>query len=114
MRELAALRLEEAKLASRAEIASGDLVEPLCGLAPARLADVTHVWHLAAIYDLAVPAARAEAVNVRGTENVLDLCVRLPALERLIYFSTVVVAGRRTGVVLESELDGSAGFFNHY
>jgi nucleoside-diphosphate-sugar epimerase len=116
MREAAAARLEDANLLVRSEILCGDLVDPTLGLEHARerLSGVTHVWHLAAIYDLAVPASRAYAVNVDGTKHILDFCARLPNLLRLVYFSTVVVSGDRTGRVLESDLEAGQGFFNHY
>ena len=43
------------------------------------LDDVDEVWHLAAVYDLAVPPEVARRVNVDGTARVLDLCRALPA-----------------------------------
>ena len=74
--------------------------------------DVVH--HLAAIYDLAVPAEIAQRVNVEGTGNVLDFCRDAERLERLNYVSTAYVAGDRTGVAYEHELDLGQGFKNHY
>src|SRR5690606_36045865 len=74
----------------------------------------THVWHLAAIYDLAVPEPIAYRVNVLGTANVLDFCEDCDDLARLDYVSTCYVSGTRTGVVRESELDEGQQFKNHY
>src|SRR5688500_13789269 len=52
----------------RVEILAGDIAERRLGLADtdwARLiAEVTHVFHLAAIYNLAVPEEVAQRVNV--------------------------------------------------
>ncbi len=76
--------------------------------------DVVQVFHLAAIYNLAVPLDIAEKVNVAGTGNVLDLCASCQQLERLNYVSTAYVAGDRTGVVYEHELTLGQGFKNHY
>lgn len=76
--------------------------------------NVTHVFHLAAIYDLAVPREIAFKVNVRGTENVNEWVRTLPNLERYTYFSTAYVAGMREGKLLETELVRPPRFKNHY
>lgn len=102
----------------RIEVIAGDIAEPRLGLGADRYerlgAEVTTVHHLAAIYDLAVPAAIAHRVNVEGTGNVLAFCRDADRLERLNYVSTAYVAGDRTGVVYEHELDRGQGFKNHY
>jgi len=72
------------------------------------------VWHLAAIYDLAVDEQVAYRVNVVGTSHILDFCEALRNLVRLNYVSTCYVAGERDGLVLESELDVGQGHKNHY
>ena len=58
-------------------------------------AETHDVWHIAAIYDLAVRQSIAHAINVDGTRNVLDLCESLPSFERLMYIATCYVAGDR-------------------
>jgi thioester reductase-like protein len=102
----------------RLEVVSGDIGEPRLGLGDAdhdRLqAEVRHVFHLAAIYDLAVPLEVAQRVNVEGTGNVVDFCHAAEALDRLVYISTAYVAGMRTGVVYEHELVMGQAFKNHY
>ena len=102
----------------RLEIMAGDIAEPRLGLSDedyARLcAEVRHVFHLAAIYNLAVPLTLAQRVNVDGTGNVVDLCRAAKSLERLVYVSTAYVAGMRTGVVYEHELVMGQEFKNHY
>ena len=64
----------------RLEILVGDIADRRLGLGDedyARLAgEVTHVHHLAAIYDLAVPLELAQRVNVDGTGNVLEFAWR--------------------------------------
>lgn len=77
-------------------------------------ADVTHVFHLAAIYDLAVPEMIAEKVNVQGTRQVNHWVKALPKLERYIYFSTAYVSGNREGRIYENELQVGQSFRNHY
>ncbi len=102
----------------RIEIVAGDIGERRLGLSNddyERLAaETTVAYHLAAAYDLAVPAHVAQRVNVEGTGHVLDLCRRCERLERLNYVSTAYVAGLRRGVVYEHELALGQQFPNHY
>jgi thioester reductase-like protein len=102
----------------RIELLTGDISRQGLGLQAAHLErlqrDTVQVFHLAAIYNLAVPFDLAEKVNVAGTGNVLELCARCQQLERLNYVSTAYVAGDRTGVVYEHELALGQGFKNHY
>ena len=104
--------------AGRWFVVTGDIRRPDLGMTPAALervrADVTRVWHLAAVYDLTVGEGLARAVNVQGTVEVLDLCERLPRLAALLYISTCYVAGDRIGHVWEDELECGQGFANHY
>src|SRR5271167_5240284 len=64
--------------ADRLEIVSGDITDARLGLNDSDYerfrADVQYVFHLAAIYNLAVPFSVAHHVNVEGTGNVLGLC----------------------------------------
>jgi thioester reductase-like protein len=102
----------------RIEVLSGDIAERDLGLADdvrERLTEETTVaYHLAAIYNLAVPYDLAQRVNVDGTGNVLNLLRRCKQLERFNYVSTAYVAGDRHGVVYEHELNQGQGFKNHY
>ena len=102
----------------RLEIVSGDITEARLGLSESvyeRLAaDTDYVFHLAAIYNLAVPLAVAQRVNVEGTANVLTFSRSAQQLKRLAYVSTAYVAGKRTGVVYEHELAMGQDFKNHY
>ena len=69
--DLAARRAEElaaadASLAGRVHLVDGDITQPGLGLDGRGLDDVTEVWHLAAVYDLAVERELAVRVNVAG------------------------------------------------
>lgn len=107
-----------ADIGDRVDVVVGDITDRRLGLSDADrervLAETTHAFHLAAIYDLAVPEALAQRVNVDGTGNVLELCAACERLERLAYVSTAYVAGLRHGVVYEHELNLGQGFKNHY
>lgn len=71
-------------------------------------------WHLAAIYDLAVPRELAWKVNVEGTKGVNEFLLTLPSVERYMYFSTAYVAGAREGILYENELIRPKRFKNFY
>jgi thioester reductase-like protein len=114
----AARAVADSIVGDRIELVAGDITDRRLGLEPTdydRLAEqARRVFHLAAIYDLAVPLEVAQRVNVDGTGNVLDFCRAASGLERLAYVSTAYVAGDRTGVVYEHELVMGQGFKNHY
>ncbi|HZH33858.1 MAG TPA: SDR family oxidoreductase [Pyrinomonadaceae bacterium] len=76
--------------------------------------ETTDVFHLAAIYDLGVAREPALRVNVEGTQNVNAFVRQIKNLNRYNYISTCYVAGKRTGVILETELEHEAGFRNFY
>ena len=111
-----------AQLSGRSEgdfqIVEGDIRES--GLALSALdrelvqQQTTRVFHLAAVYDLAVPEDVALRVNAGGTRNVVELARSLPHLRQFHHVSTCYVAGKREGVILESELRHDAGYRNFY
>ncbi|MGE7917651.1 SDR family oxidoreductase [Viridibacillus sp. NPDC093762] len=78
------------------------------------LNEVDVVWHLAAIYDLAVPKEAAWKVNVQGTSMVNEFVSRIENIQRYMYFSTAYVAGTREGILKESELIRPISFKNFY
>ncbi len=96
----------------------GDITEPDLGMSPADLENArsssTILFHLAAIYDLAVARDLGLRVNVGGTRNVNNFARSLPGLRHYHYVSTCYVAGKRTGRILEDELRHEAGFRNYY
>jgi len=101
----------------RVELMEGDITAPGLGLDPAAdeaLREVTEVWHLAAVYDLAVAHDLAHRVNVDGTAQVLAFCQSRPKLSRLQYISTCYVSGAYDGEFTEDALDEGQAFLNHY
>lgn len=117
---LEAVRLSEAtgRDLSDFTIVEGDITKPNLGLS---VQDseitrdvVTRVFHLAAVYDLAVPRDIAQEVNVGGTRNVNAFARSLRRLRHYHHVSTCYVAGKREGRIFETELRHEAGFRNFY
>ncbi|MEH7388003.1 SDR family oxidoreductase [Bacillus sp. JJ1521] len=109
---------EKIKGLSNVEVIVGDITDETLGFSKddreLLREKLTHVFHLAAIYDLAVPKRIAEKVNVVGTKNMNKFVQTLQHLERYVYFSTAYVSGDRTGLILETELQMGQQFKNHY
>lgn len=99
-------------------ILPGDITQENLGMSAGDLqkvrSETTTIFHLAALYDLAVTRDSGLRINVAGTRLVNNFARSLPALRRYHYVSTCYVAGRRKGVILETELKHEAGFRNYY
>ncbi|NLU81808.1 SDR family oxidoreductase [Rhodococcus sp. HNM0569] len=110
VRQASVARLEQIALGfearERIRPLVGDLTAPGLGLAdPAgsgRLAEVDHVVHLAAIYDLTAGDEQAET-NVDGTLAVVALARSLDAT--LHHVSSIAVAGDHRGEFTENDFD---------
>ena len=101
----------------RMRITTGDVARMdlgLAGLEIEALKDVTHIFHLAAVQRVDASHELLEAVNVTGVRNVIALAKELPALERLVHFSSCLVSGDREGVITEDELDVGQRFHTFY
>lgn len=117
-------QLEKAQLVKEnlqlfnAQLVEGDITMRGLGIDPVNREvineTVTHVFHLAAIYDLAVSLEKAWRTNVEGTSHVVELCEDLANLKRFIYFSTAFVSGHREETIFEHELGKDQTFKNHY
>jgi thioester reductase-like protein len=103
-------------LAGRIDLVEGDITRRGLGVEglDAIATDVAEVWHLAAIYDLAVPRELGMKVNVEGTRNLLDFAERCPQLSRFHYVSTCYVSGRHDGIYTEADLEKGQTFNNFY
>jgi len=99
-------------------IVVGDITLPELGLSAVDRqlvrTETTRVFHLAAVYDLAVALELAIKVNVDGTRNVSNFARSLPSLHHFHHVSTCYVAGKREGRIVETELKHDAGFRNFY
>lgn len=102
----------------RIEIIPGDIAQPRFGLDPETFDRLRHecseVYHLAALYNLAAPKDLSYQVNVEGTRHVLGFCEGAKHFRKLVYFSTIVVSGDRTGTIQEDDLEAGQRFRNYY
>ncbi len=109
---------QTADLQSRVELVVGDVRHMDLGLSGAEFEKITQqttlVFHLAAVQSVSSEPKVAEQTNVDGTRNVIAFARSCPNLTRLVHFSSVFVSGRRTGIVMEDELDMGQSFRNPY
>ena len=116
--ELEEIARETGAGAARLRIIEGDISRERLGMSPEDFetarSETTAVFHLAAIYDLAVAREPAVRVNVEGTRNVCAFARAVKRLRRFHHVSTCYVAGLRTGLIREDELRHDAGFRNFY
>ncbi len=101
-------------VAGRVALVPGDITQTGLGVEGGLPDDIGEVFHLAAVYDLAVPEDVARRVNVEGTANVLEVCRAVDGLTRLHHVSTCYVSGSYDGVFTEDDLDVGQEFQNHY
>jgi nucleoside-diphosphate-sugar epimerase len=96
----------------------GDISQPRLGLNETDLSQLVsstdEVWHCAASLSFQ-PEDRDEIfkMNVGGTRNVLDIVERIPG-RRLHHVSTAYIAGNRSDVAMENEINVGQTFKNPY
>lgn len=104
--------------AKKPRIVRGDITKPRLGLSSkayrALTSTVTSILHCAARTDFSISRQDAERVNVDGTRNIVALARHCRRLDKLGVLSTLYVAGRRLGVILERELTHTSRFVNVY
>ena len=103
---------------SRASLVLGDITSENLGMDAAAGTSLQKtldsVFHLAAVYDLAVTAAFAHRVNVIGTRNMIAFAKAAPSFTRFHHVSTAYVSGTFEGTFCETDLDRGQRFKNHY
>jgi len=103
---------------TRIEVMEGDVSFERFGLDESRYRDlasrVSHIIHCAAAARFDLELDEARRTNLGGTRNILDFGRACGGLRRIDYIGTAYVAGRRTGVIREDELDEGQEHNNTY
>jgi nucleoside-diphosphate-sugar epimerase len=103
-----------ATMPDRCRAIAGDVNAELCGIAPQSLPRVQQFWHSAASlryedrYSLEI-----FQTNTEGTRHAIALARHIGLEQYFNYISTAYVAGRRTGLIMET-LDENHPTNNHY
>jgi thioester reductase-like protein len=110
--------MDAAEVAARVRVVAGDISLGEFGLHAEEYHNLagrtSHIIHCAAAVRFDLPLEEARAINVVGSENAVALAKACKHLERLDYVGTAYVAGRRTGVIREEELDKGQDHNNTY
>lgn len=100
------------------EMVPGDITRDALDLDEAEGKDLrettTDIIHLAAAYDLALDEPTGQAINVRGTQKVLDFARTCENLDRIGYMSTTAISGDYEEVYRETDYDVGQNFNNYY
>ena len=103
---------------SRVLVYPGDVSLPNCGLEKTAYqklaAEMTQIIHCAATVRFDHSLEEARQINVEGTRRVLDFAAEARQLRSFAYVGTAYVAGERTGLVYENELDIGQSYRNTY
>jgi thioester reductase-like protein len=109
--ELAVLPSEQR---DRVVMLIGDAAAMDLGLSGAEFREVTdevnRIHHMAHVSYVGVEPATAEALNVYGAAEIVELARAASSLRCLVFHSTAAVSGTRRGLVLEEDLDPRQGF----
>ena len=101
--------------AARAVAVYGDLTSPRLGVEDIRRLKgrIDHVYHLAAVYDLAADEAAQVEVNIEGTRNTVEF-VRAIEAGHLHHVSSIAAAGLYEGVFREDMFEEAEGLEHPY
>jgi len=106
-----------AGIMNKFEILEADLLQFNFGLSNKKLISLTknteYILHAAASTRLNSSLDQARENNVKTSRNIIKFAKNCTKLKRFGFISTAFVAGKRTGVILESELKRTA-FINSY
>lgn len=105
---------------SQLRLVAGDIELPYLGLSKKMFEDlgekIDTIYHSAASVHLTAPLFELRKSNVQGTKSILQLAkiAAKTTFKRLNYVSTAYVAGKRSGIIYENELDRGQAFSNNY
>lgn len=113
----AAIERRNVQRSGRIRLYEGDITLPDLGLGKdyaALTGKTLEIYHLAAVYDLAVKKRMGMLVNVKGTRHMLRFAENCSSLNRFHYVSTCYVSGRYAGEFSENDLQKGQTFNNFY
>ena len=103
--------------ADRVKVINGDLAKPKMGVSRTNLTNlkgkITHVFHLAAIYDLTVDADSQYTANVEGTRNAIRFADAVDA-GCFHHVSSIAAAGLYNGIFREDMFEEAEKLDNPY
>jgi len=116
-KKLDALKVNWGDAAKRVIPVTGDLGKARLGISAAKRKEmegkITHVFHLAAIYDLKADAASQEVANIQGTLNTVRFAEAIKA-KHFHHCSSIAAAGLYPGVFREDMFEEAHGLDNPY
>lgn len=102
----------------RVDVFRADLTKEYLGLSKLEYNELckrtTIILHSAASTRFNLPLEEARLHNVKTTKNVLHFAKDCSRLVRFGFVGTALVAGKRSGLILESEFEHNEGFKNTY
>jgi len=102
---------------SRLHLAAGDVTEDGLGMDPSERRELARetevIIHAAADTKFRGSADAQWNVNVEGTRRMLEFAADCPRLRQFIFVSTICVAGKSSGTIVEKSFTPS-GFLNQY
>jgi len=105
-------------LSDRLTVLTGDFTDKDLGLASSLMRslrrNITDIIHAGASVDFGLPLNEARKINVDGTKHMIDFALKCRQVQSFLHISTGHVAGKRSGTILESEIDTRQGFLNSY
>ncbi len=100
------------------DVWEGDVLQLDLGLSGVNVrqlhAEIEEIHHIAAITYLGVPKGSMRQVNVEGLRELLEVALGCRKLQRICAWSTVFVAGDRSGDVFEEDLSAGQQYRNPY
>lgn len=112
-----AIEQKQSDWSGRIRLFEGDITVPDLGLGrdyDYLREQTVEIYHLAAVYDLAVKLAVGMRVNVDGTRHMARFAEKCRQLTRFHYVSTCYVSGRYPGLFTEDDLEKGQRFNNYY
>nr|WHW29682.1 putative SDR family oxidoreductase [uncultured bacterium] len=101
----------------RINAVTGDLTKPFLGIAPKKRAElkgkITHMFHVAAVYDLKASAEEQESANIDGTRHAIQFAGAV-SVKHFHHVSSIAAAGLYHGIFRENMFEQAQGLSHPY